>query len=39
MTGGSCSRAVRRTKKPMIAPKKSHVRNDPSWPAQKVEKR
>ena len=39
MTGASCSFALRHTKRPISEPKKHHRRNDPSWPAQKVEKR
>ncbi len=39
MTGASCSLALRQTKSPIRAPQKHHSRNDPSWPAQKVEMR
>ena len=39
MTGASCSFAVARTKKPMIAPQKSQSMKEPSCPAQNVEKR
>jgi len=39
MTGGSCSLADLRTKRPMIDPQKSQRRNEPSCPAQNVEKR
>ena len=39
MTGASCSFALRHTKRPMTAPQKHHRRNEPSWPAQKVETR
>ncbi len=39
MTGASCSLALRHTKRPMIEPQKHHSRNEPSWPAQNVEKR
>ena len=37
MTGASCSRALRQTTRPMIAPQKHQRRNDPSCPAQNVE--
>src|SRR6476646_2549243 len=39
ITGASCSRADRQTKRPMIAPQKHQRRKDPSCPAQKVERR
>ena len=37
ITGASCSFALRQTKRPMRLPQKHHSRNEPSWPAQKVE--